>query len=828
MRMIRTLLLAALALPLLAAAQDAVNGKKLYTTAVVSGKRSCQSSACHGSLPGNAQNHISNGIDASKIATSIAKQDQMAFLRGKLTDEQLNDLAAHISSSLGGAPTYLAVLPKPKPTLSPASLTFANQPIGTVSNVQTVVVGNAASATGPLVLGTISTTAGSDFAIAGGGCQASMTLPAGASCTVALTFSPTVAGTRSATLTVAHNGLGGGSTVSLAGAGGDTAPTLTLAPTELSYSQTVGTSSDTQRVVVGNTGAANLVFAAITLTGANAADFAIDAGSSCSTGAVVASGSNCNIDIRFTPAAAGTRSATLSLQHNAGTGSSSVTLSGRGNAGATAGLALDATLIDLGTQAIGLAGTPRTLTVSNNGQANLQLNAISVSGPNASEIVMGGSCAPGIPVLPKASCTVTLALLPTALGTRSASLDLASNAPIGTASVSLTGEAVATPAPYITLSQAALGFGRVTIGTPSVARSATLGNSGSAALAISSIVSTSSEFAVSHDCPASLPAGAACTVSAIYTPSAANAAESIVISSNAFSSPNSIVLTGLGVLTDLPVLAWSGSPSTLDFSSVELGSTAAGSPLVLVNNGPGAVTVSAFGLAGANADSFSVGGGTCIGGVTLAAGASCTVIVTFVPTAAGPQSASLLVASSGSNPPDIALSGTGSVSTNNGDGGTPTDGSSGSSTPSPFKADRTTLDFRAIVVQTGGQSAPLSVRITNDSASTATITELSATSGFVVQPAATADACQGVPWTLPPGASCTVQVVFMPGVGGITTGTMQVHSAGNAPLELSLSAEAETTMTNVGNSGGGAVGPGWLALLALAVLLLAAPARKRH
>ena len=49
-------------------AQDAANGKMLYTTALVAGKQSCGSSACHGALPANPLNRIANGTSASNSA----------------------------------------------------------------------------------------------------------------------------------------------------------------------------------------------------------------------------------------------------------------------------------------------------------------------------------------------------------------------------------------------------------------------------------------------------------------------------------------------------------------------------------------------------------------------------------------------------------------------------------------------------------------------------------------------------------------------------------------------------------------------------------------
>jgi hypothetical protein len=287
----------------------------------------------------------------------------------------------------------------------------------------------------------------------------------------------------------------------------------------------------------------------------------------------------------------------------------------------------------------------------------------------------------------------------------------------------------------------------------------------------------------------------------------------VVITSNAFSSPNSIVLTGLGTTSILPVLAWSSAPASITFDTTEVGKSIDASVLTLTNNGPGSVTISAIGTAGANADAFSIGGGTCLGGISLAAGASCTVVVSFVPDAAGARSAVLLVASNGSNPADIPLTGTGAAgsgtTSGGGSSGTGTDAGTGDLSVAPG-----VLDFRSTVVNSGSRSEPLIVRISNASATNATITSVTTTGSFVVQPANAADACPGVPWNLAPGASCTVAVTFAPATGGTATGTLHVVSAGGQSSDVQLSAEAQTVMTN---QGGGALDALSLWLLVSAV-----------
>jgi len=815
--------LAALALCWVGAwAQDASNGGNLYIATLVSAKRSCSNSACHGTLPSGAQNRITNGIDAGKIKSAISAQSQMQFLSGRLSDAEFNDLAAYIAGKLGGTPVYLPVAAAPNPTVSPASLQFGTQPIGQTTPVQTVTIGNAASATAALVLGDIGVTAGSDFAIAGGTCTKGMQLVAGGNCTVALTFRPTLAGTRSGTLTAAHNGPGGASTVSLAGLGGDTAPTVSLSPTQLTFSQAVGSTSASQRVVVSNTGAATLVIGSVQVTGTSATDYALGSGSTCIAGATVAVSSNCVLDLSFSPAALGTRSAAVVLQHNAGSGSSTVALVGEGTAAPSPNMTLNATRLDLGTQALGIAGPPRTLEVGNAGAASLAISGISVSGAHAADMVLGGTCQGGSPVAPGSTCTITVALKPSALGTRVATLDIASNTPSGTASVSLSGEAIATPAPSLSLSPVALGFGRVALGTTSSPHLAILSNSGSAALDIAAITSSSSEFSVNHDCPLQLAAGSACSIGVSFTPAGATAAEQVQIVSNAFSSPNSIVLTGLGVTSALPVLVWQGSDTKIAFATTEVGKSLASEALPLVNKGPGEVAVSAFGLAGVSPQAFSVGGGTCLGGVHLAEGESCTVVVSFVPDSAGSLSATLLVASEGENPAEIALSGVGAASTSTGGGGSGGGGSGGGGSggggnlSSPFVTDQSTLDFRAIVVRTGGRSEPLVIRVTNQSNATATLNGVSTTSGFVVQATSASEACASMPWTLAPGASCTLAVQFAPSTGGGATGTLRIVAADTSALDVPLQAEAKTEVTNVG--GGGAVS--FEALLALALMAL--------
>ncbi|HET7371266.1 MAG TPA: Ig-like domain-containing protein, partial [Gammaproteobacteria bacterium] len=100
----------------------------------------------------------------------------------------------------------------------------------------------------------------------------------------------------------------------------------------------------------------------------------------------------------------------------------------------------------------------------------------------------------------------------------------------------------------------------------------------------------------------------------------------------------------------------SGVPASIDFGPQPLGGDAASQTFTLENTGNADLAVS-FALSGPNTADFNVTD-DCDG--TLDAGASCTVTVTFEPSAAGARSATLTLTSNGADSPQaIALTGKG-------------------------------------------------------------------------------------------------------------------------------------------------------------------------
>src|ERR1019366_83237 len=103
--------------------------------------------------------------------------------------------------------------------------------------------------------------------------------------------------------------------------GTGTASAVSFSATILTFaSQTVGTPSTAQALILTNTGNASLSITSLALTGASAGDFGLI--NNC--GSSVAVNGSCTITVTFKPAAIGSRSASISITDNAGGGPQTV------------------------------------------------------------------------------------------------------------------------------------------------------------------------------------------------------------------------------------------------------------------------------------------------------------------------------------------------------------------------------------------------------------------------------------------------------------------------------------------------------------------------
>ena len=274
--------------------------------------------------------------------------------------------------------------------------------------------------------------------VSGGTCTPASSIAAAGSCTIILMFTPSAAGTRSATLAVSHNATGGSSTVGLAGTGVAvvvSTPVAQVSPSSLNFgTSVVGTATSSQTVTVSNTGTAALNLSAISTA---STEFKLTGGT-CTAASSVAPNANCTIMIAFTPSAAGGRSATLTVSHNATGGSSAVGLSGSGAAAAGPAQAqLSATALTFASTSLGGSSAGQTVIVTNSGGSPLTMGSIVSS--NSDFAITLSTCVAATVVTPGANCLISVAFAPSAIGARSAVLTINHSASPPVNSVALSG-----------------------------------------------------------------------------------------------------------------------------------------------------------------------------------------------------------------------------------------------------------------------------------------------------------------------------------------------------------------------------------------------------
>jgi hypothetical protein len=164
----------------------------------------------------------------------------------------------------------------------------------------------------------------SNVAISSGWTQSNNCMPsvaADASCTINVSFQPTVFGPQTGTLTLTDYASNSPQTVALSGAA--LAPVVNLSATVLSFAgQAVSTTSAPQTLTLTNTGNGALTPLTISVSG----DFAQT--NTCAGSVAVNAG--CTISVTFTPTTAGNRTGALTLTDNASNSPQTVQLSGAG------------------------------------------------------------------------------------------------------------------------------------------------------------------------------------------------------------------------------------------------------------------------------------------------------------------------------------------------------------------------------------------------------------------------------------------------------------------------------------------------------------------
>ena len=221
--------------------------------------------------------------------------------------------------------------------------------------------------------------------------------------------------------------------------------------------------------------------------------------------------------------------------------------------------------------------------------------------------------------------------------------------------------------PTLTVAPTSLNFGTILIPNTSPAKTVTLTNNTNAAIAFTSAVvngspgAANTDYMVTNSCSGSIPFGATntCTLSVTFKPTVVGAETATLrLTDSDSTSPQNIALTGTGAN---PTPAVGLAPTSLTFGSQLLNTTSAAQTVTLTNTGTGPLTIVSIAASG----DFAASPGATPCPITppatpLAAGASCTISVTFMPTATGARTGTLTITDNATGSPHtVGLTGTG-------------------------------------------------------------------------------------------------------------------------------------------------------------------------
>lgn len=359
--------------------------------------------------------------------------------------------------------------------------------------------------------------------------------------------------------------------------------------------------------------------------------------------------------VAFQPAAAGNYSGiiafTTDARNNGNNNVLTVGVSGTATAAATSTqtylLNPSTTALNFGNTVVG-ASSSGTVSLANTGTSSVNISQVTYTGSGFTVSGFSGA----VTLAPGQSLPISVTFAPASVGSVTGSLNVVSNAAGSPVTIALSGTGVQ---PAIAMIPSSVSFTNVTVGVTNT-QTVTITNPGTANLTISQASLVGAGFSYSGlVLPLTIQPGGSSRFTVGFTPSSAGSfSASLLLNSNAPTSPLSASLSGTGTS---PILTLSASPTSLSFATVNTGSVAT-QTVTLTNTGNSAVSISQVGVSGS---SFSATGITVP--LSLAAGQSTSFSVIFAPNTTGSLSGTITIASNASNSPTaINVSGSGASS----------------------------------------------------------------------------------------------------------------------------------------------------------------------
>ena len=322
----------------------------------------------------------------------------------------------------------------------------------------------------------------------------------------------------------------------------------------------------------------------------------------------------------------------------------------------------------------------------------------------------------------------------------------------------------------ISLSPNMLSFGTQTSGIPSAAKTVTLKNNGTSSYTVplppSFVGSSPSDFTQTNTCGGSIAAGATCTFSIVFDPTASEKANAQMLLTASNGSVQGVQMTGTG---NIPI---SLTPRNVTFATTLIGTTSAGKTNTFTNKSGVNIVFSKIDREGQNQSDFSIDSASpclTLANATLAPGASCTSTVYFSPTITPGQNETVTMVYYGNFTlvkQGLLLNGVGTAVKV-----TPT------SLTMTTKAGTTTTG--TVSFQNAG-SVALAISSVNFTNGTANVFSLQS------------NTCNFPGGSVPANSTCTLTVLFGPTTTGTFTATMKIG-------DPDITGPQQVSLTGIGN-----------------------------
>jgi hypothetical protein len=609
---------------------------------------------------------------------------------------------------------------------------FGDVPVGDAQNSDVGIL-NAGST--PVLISALDV-AGQTFSTSGQ--HDAISIPAGGTHSLRLSFAPTSSTDFSGQLTLMSAAAEPMAMIGMHGRGGKTGVAqLAASSSSMDFGTVIVGSTKVQPLTLTATGTSPVTISSAALNGT---DFSLVGAQ---TPLTLSPGQAVTLQVQLKPPAAGSLTSQLAITSNASGGRTDlIALTGLGAVPESRQLTIGPAALAFGSVTVGTAKV-LSVALTSTGPSPVTVNAASISGSGYSLI---GAAFP-MTLSPAQTVNLQVQFAPTAAGDGGGQLAVSSNSSGGrVTSVALGATGIAAPNPQLSLSLTRLSFGNVTIDAPATL-AVVLTSTGTSPVTVNAAgISGTGYSLIGAAFPIILSPAQTVTLQVKFAPTTAGSASGQLTVNSNFSggSTAAVALSGTGIAAPNPQLSL--SLTKLNFSNITINAPAT-LPVVLTSTGTSAVTV--------NSASLSGSGYTLIGAafpITLSPGQTATLQVKFAPTVAGGASGQLTISSNSSSGSTaaVALSGTGLAAAN-----------------PLLSLSLSQLTFGNVTINTP-TTLPIVLTSTGTSAVTINAATLSGTGYNLIGTA--------FPITLSPGQTATLQVKFAPTVAGGAAGQLTISS----------------------------------------------------